>query len=65
MLRSVTDIHNFDVQFRNQLDKLEEADIDERDAEAIREFIRFHSSEVPPSDSYGGVDFPPEVRPVG
>jgi len=42
---SVTDIHNFDDQFRYQLEKLEEADIDDRDAEAVREFIRYQDTQ--------------------
>lgn len=40
----VSDIHNFGDQFRYQLDKLDEADIDERDPEAIKEFIRYQDT---------------------
>lgn len=34
------DVQNYGAKFENQLEKLEEADIDERDREAIHEFIR-------------------------
>jgi integrase len=44
-MASVRDIHNFDDQFKYQLDKLNEADIDERDREAIREFIRYQDTQ--------------------
>jgi hypothetical protein len=40
-MASVGDIHNFGDQFQYQLKKLGEADIDERDREAIQEFIRY------------------------
>jgi hypothetical protein len=40
-MASVIDIHNFGDQFTKQLRKLGEADIDERDAEAIRESIGY------------------------
>jgi len=38
-MASVRDIHNFGNQFTYKLLKLEEADIDDRDA--IKEFIRY------------------------
>ena len=44
-MASVTDIHNFDEQFSQQLDKLAEADIDERDRRAIREFIQYQDTQ--------------------
>ena len=44
-MASVTDIHNFDEQFSHQLDKLAEADIDERDRRAIREFIQYQDTQ--------------------
>lgn len=44
-MASVRDIHNFDDQFQYQLDKLDEADIDERDREAIMEFIRYQDTQ--------------------
>jgi len=44
-MASVSDIHNFGDQFKYQLDKLAEADIDERDREAIREFIRYQDTQ--------------------
>jgi len=37
----LNDIHGFDEQFRNQLDRLAEADIAEADREAIRVFFRY------------------------
>jgi integrase/recombinase XerD len=44
-MASVNDIHNLGDQFQYQLDKLEEADIDERDREAIKSFIRFQDTQ--------------------
>jgi integrase len=44
-MASVRDIHNFDDQFKYQLDKLDEADIDERDRKAIRELIRYQDTQ--------------------
>lgn len=44
-MASVSDIHNFDDQFDYQLRKLEVADIDERDREAIRDFIRYQDTQ--------------------
>jgi|AntRauTorcE11898_2_1112593.scaffolds.fasta_scaffold08628_2 integrase len=44
-MASVGDIHNFGDQFKYQLDKLDEADIDERDREAIQEFIRYQDTQ--------------------
>lgn len=44
-MASVSDIHNFGDQFKYQLDKLNEADIDERDREAIAEFIRYQDTQ--------------------
>jgi len=44
-MASVSDIHNFDDQFRYQLEKLDEADIDDRDRAAIREFIRYQDTQ--------------------
>lgn len=45
-MASVNDIHNFDEQFKGQLDKLAEADIDEHDREAIQEFIRYQDTQL-------------------
>ncbi len=44
-MASVSDIHNFEAQFKYHLDKLDEADIDERDREAIKEFIRYQDTQ--------------------
>jgi integrase len=44
-MASVRDIHNFGDQFQYQLRKLEEADIDDRDREAIKEFIRYQDTQ--------------------
>jgi site-specific recombinase XerD len=44
-MASVRDIHNFDDQFKYQLDKVAEAEIDERDREAIQEFIRYQDTQ--------------------
>lgn len=44
-MASVEDIHNFGDQFQYQLEKLNETDIDERDREAIREFIRYQDTQ--------------------
>ena len=44
-MASVSDIHNFDDQFKYQLDKLDEADIEERDRKAIKEFIRYQDTQ--------------------
>jgi len=41
---SVTDIRNFADQFRYQLEKLEECDIGDCDAETIRVFIRYRNT---------------------
>ena len=46
VMASVTDIHNFEEQFKCQLDKLAEADIDERDRQAIQEFIRYQDTQL-------------------
>ena len=44
-MAAVDDIHNFGDQFTNQLRKLDEADIDERDTKAIKEFIRYQDTQ--------------------
>ena len=44
-MASVRDIHNFGAQFTYQLEKLDEADIDDRDREAIAEFIRYQDTQ--------------------
>jgi len=44
-MASVSDIHNFGDQFQYQLDKLAEADIDDRDREAVMEFIRYQDTQ--------------------
>lgn len=44
-MASVSDIHNFSDQFQYQLDKLDEADIDDRDRQAIAEFIRYQDTQ--------------------
>jgi len=44
-MASVRDIHGFDDQFTYQLDKLDEAAIDERDRDAIMEFIRYQDTQ--------------------
>lgn len=44
-MASVNDIHNLGDQFQYQLDKLEEADIDERDRKAIKAFIRYQDTQ--------------------
>jgi hypothetical protein len=44
-MASVSDIHNFGDLFDYQLRKLEEADIDERDREAIQDFIRYQDTQ--------------------
>jgi hypothetical protein len=40
----VSDIHNFDGQFNYQLNKFNEADIDERDRDAIEDPIRYQDT---------------------
>jgi len=44
-MASVGDIHNFGDQFKYQLDKLDDADIDERDRKAIKELIRYQDTQ--------------------
>ena len=44
-MASVSDIHNFDGQFKYQLDKLNKADIDEHDRDAIKELIRYQDTQ--------------------
>jgi integrase len=44
-MANVKDIHNFDEQFQYQLQKLEEADIDERDRKAIKDLIRYQDTQ--------------------
>lgn len=44
-MASVSDIHNFSDQFQYQLEKLDDADIDDRDRAAIREFIRYQDTQ--------------------
>jgi len=42
---SVSDIHNFDDQFKQQLQRVDKADIDDRDREAIKEFVRYQDTQ--------------------
>ncbi|WP_256298919.1 site-specific integrase [Haloarchaeobius salinus] len=44
-MANVTDIHNFDDQFQYQLDKLDGADIDDRDRKAIKDLIRYQDTQ--------------------
>jgi len=44
-MANVGDIHNFDDQFQYQLDKLDEADIDDRDRKAIKDLIRYQDTQ--------------------
>lgn len=44
-MASVGDIHNFSDQFQYQLQKLEDADIDDRDRRAIKELIRYQDTQ--------------------
>jgi len=44
-MASVSDIHNFGDQFTQQLEKLDEADIGDRDRKAIKQFIRYQDAQ--------------------
>jgi len=44
-MASVSDIHNIEDQFTYQLEKLDEADIDEHVSQAIRGFIRYQNTQ--------------------
>ena len=44
-MASVSDIHNFSGQFQYQLQKLDDADVDERDRKAIKELIRYQDTQ--------------------